>query len=90
LPCAGRREAEGVAFTKLGDFFGDALAINRQREGEADLRIGEWRTVDVEAREVAAEEGAGVEIRLLLELFAVSEVGTMPLSMMRSAWPVRK
>jgi hypothetical protein len=40
LTGTGRREAEGVAFAELGDFFGDALAINRQREGETDLRIG--------------------------------------------------
>ena len=57
----GWGEGPGGEFAELGDFFGDAFAVDGVGEGLADFGVVEGRGVDVEAGEVGAEEGAGVE-----------------------------
>ena len=57
----GWGEGPGGDLAELGDFFGDAFAVDGEGEGLADFGVVEGGGVDVEAGEVGAEEGAGVE-----------------------------
>ena len=58
---AGWGEAPSGDLAELGDFVGDALAVDSQGEGLADFGVIEWGFGDVETGEVGAEEGSGVE-----------------------------
>lgn len=59
--CARGCESEGGEFAKLSDFFGDAFSVDGVSESLPDFGMIEGCCVDVEAGEVSAEEGTGME-----------------------------
>ena len=65
--CAWGDEAGGGGFASAGDIFDEIFFIENEAEGFADARIIEGFAGDIEADEIVAEEGGGVEIGAFFE-----------------------
>ena len=65
--CVWRDEAVCGGFSGAGDFRCDPFFIEGESEGLADFGVCEVWACDVEADEVVAEEGAGVEVGAFAE-----------------------
>lgn len=65
--CAWRDETGGGGFACAGDIFDEIFFIENEAEGFADAGIIEGFAGDIEADEIGAEEGGGMEIGAFFE-----------------------